>query len=151
MNKILIILASLLLLGFPCFADNVLSLSEASGHPSDTVEISLSLENTDGIVAIQLDIPLGTSLSYIAGSCVHTGRTNGHDLTASVVNGTLKIITYSLSLSPYTGNSGEVLKFKLKLGNQPGTIVLEPSLAVVSAANGNSLETIVNNGSVTLL
>ncbi|MBR3946714.1 MAG: DUF1573 domain-containing protein, partial [Bacteroidales bacterium] len=151
MNKILIILASLLLLGFPCFADNVLSLSEASGHPSDTVEISLSLENTDDVVAIQLDIPLGTSLTYVTGSCVHVGRTNGHELTASVVNGTLKIITYSLSLSPYTGNSGEVLKFKLKLGNQPGTIVLEPSLAVVSAANGNSLETIVNNGSVTLL
>ena len=151
MNKILIILASLLLLGFPCFADNVLSLSEASGHPSDTVEISLSLENTDDVVAIQLDIPLGTSLTYVTGSCVHVGRTNGHELTASVVNGTLKIITYSLSLSPYTGNSGEVLKFKLKHGNQPGTIVLEPSLAVVSAANGNSLETIVNNGSVTLL
>lgn len=151
MNKILIILSSLLLCAFASYADNALTLSSASGHPGDTVEIALSLENTDGIVAIQLDIPLGTSLSYIAGSCVHTGRTNGHDLTASVVNGTLKIITYSLSLSPYTGNSGEVLRFKLKLGNQPGTIVLEPSQAVVSAANGNSLEASVNNGSVTLL
>lgn len=151
MNKILIILSTLLLCAFASYADNALTLSSASGHPGDTVEIALSLENTDGIVAIQLDIPLGTSLSYIAGSCVHTGRTNGHDLTASVVNGTLKIITYSLSLSPYTGNSGEVLRFKLKLGNQPGTIVLEPSQAVVSAANGNSLEASVNNGSVTLL
>ncbi|MBQ2574624.1 MAG: DUF1573 domain-containing protein, partial [Bacteroidales bacterium] len=47
--------------------------------------------------------------------------------------------------------SGEVLRFKLKLGNQPGTINLVPSQAVVSAANGNSLATSVNNGRVTLL
>ncbi len=150
MNKILIIL-SLILLSYASFADNVLTLSSASGHPTDTVEIVLSLENTDDVVAIQLDIPLGSSLIYVANSCVHTGRTNSHELTASVVNGTLKIITYSLSLSPYTGNSGEVLRFKLKLGNQPGTINLVPSQAVVSAANGSSLDASVNNGSVTLL
>ena len=150
MKKILILI-SILFISSLSFADNTLSLSSASGHPGDTVEISLSLANTDNVVAVQMDIPLGNSLTYVANSCTHTSRANGHQLTASVVNGTLKIITYSLSLNPYSGNSGEILTFKLKLGNNPGTIALEPSQSVASAANGDALESSVNNGSVTIL
>ncbi|MBQ2188940.1 MAG: hypothetical protein II401_10360, partial [Bacteroidales bacterium] len=40
-------------------ADNVVAVSSASGHPGDELTLQLSLSNTDAVVALQTEIPLG--------------------------------------------------------------------------------------------
>ncbi|MEA5100499.1 MAG: choice-of-anchor D domain-containing protein, partial [Bacteroidales bacterium] len=146
-------LSLILLLGivFQLRADNILSVSSASGHPNDTVQIQLSLSNTDNVVAFQAEIPLGNSLSYIPNSCVLSSRSNGHSITASVVNGVLKILSYSLSLSPYSGNSGVLATFRLRLGNEPGNINLTLTNTRLSNSSGTALTHTNTNGVITLL
>ena len=132
-------------------ADNIFSASSASGHPNDTVQIQLSLSNTDNVVAFQAEIPLGNSLSYIPNSCVLSSRSNGHTITASVVNGVLKIFSYSLSLSSYSGNSGVLATFRLRLGNEPGNINLTLNNTRLSNSTGQAITHTTNNGVITLL
>jgi hypothetical protein len=151
MRKIILSLILLLGIVWQSKADNVISVSSAQGHPNDTVLIQLSLTNTDNVVAFQVEIPLGNSLSYIPNSCVLTSRTNGHTITASVVNGVLKILSYSLSLSPYSGNSGVLATFKLRLGNEPGNISLTLNNTRLSNSSGTALTHTNTNGIITLL
>ncbi|MBP1645137.1 MAG: hypothetical protein H6Q16_712 [Bacteroidetes bacterium] len=148
-----IFLSLILLLGIivQTRADNILSFSSASVHPNDTVQIQLSLSNTDNVVAFQVEIPLGNSLSYIQNSCVLSSRSNGHTITASVVNGVLKIFSYSLSLSAYSGNSGVLAIFSLRLGNEPGDISLVLNNTRLSNSSGQAITHTTNNGVITLL
>ena len=140
-----------LCLSIQAIASNTLSLSSVSGTPQTEVEVAVSLENTDAITALELNIPLGEYLSYVDGSTVlASSRSNGHLLTATQVQQELRICVYSLNLSALQGNSGELLSFRLKLGNEPATYTLTPSV-ILSDARGQSLDSHVQSGQVSIL
>ena len=140
-----------LCLSIQAIASNTLSLSSVSGTPQTEVEVVVSLENTDAITALELNIPLGEYLSYVDGSTVlASSRSNGHLLTATQVQQELRICVYSLNLSALQGNSGELLSFRLKLGNEPATYTLTPSV-ILSDARGQSLDSHVQSGQVSIL
>ena len=149
MKKLLIIL--MLAVSLSALADNAASLSAASGCPGDEVEITLSLSNSDAVTAIEAKIPLGDNLSLVAGSCqLNSARSNGHTVSAAVVDKVLKIYAYSLGLNAFRGNSGALLTFKLLVGNAPGTFALTPSV-VLSNAAGAQLASTATSGSVLTL
>ena len=132
-------------------ASNTITLSSVSGTPQTEVEVVVSLDNTDAITALELNIPLGEYLSYVDGSTVlASSRSNGHLLTATQVQQELRICVYSLNLSALQGNSGELLSFRLKLGNEPATYTLTPSV-ILSDARGQSLDSHVQSGQVSIL
>ncbi len=130
---------------------NTLSLTGGSGHPGDTVTVRLALTNSDAVTALQTFIPLGSNLTYVAGSAVLGSRNNGHQLTATVLRDTLRIYSYSLALAPYVGTSGELLTFRVVLGREPGNITLTPTQSVLSSAAGGSLTVGATSGTVTVL
>ena len=66
--------------GLTAQAQNSLSLTGGNGHPGDTVTVSLALENSDAVTALQTFIPLGDNLTYVPGSAALTSRSNGHRL-----------------------------------------------------------------------
>ena len=137
--------------GLTAGAQNSLSLTGGSGHPGDTVTVGLTLENSDAVTALQTFIPLGSNLSYVAGSAALTERSNGHQLTATVLDGSLRLYSYSLALASYTGNSGVLLTFRVVLGQEPGAVSLTPTQAVLSSATGSALSLTATSGSVTVL
>src|SRR5574344_1299804 len=133
-------------------ADNVLLLSSAQGHAGDTLTLSVSLNNTDSVTALQVMIPLNTSLTYINSSAtLNSLRSNGHQITASVLHDTLRIYVYSLSLATLKGTSGQVLSFRLRLGNEPSTYPLPLAKQKLSSGSGLALSCTTTQGSVTLL
>ena len=133
-------------------AENVVSVSSASGHPQDEVTLDVSFANTDAAVAFQVEIPLGSQLTYVAGSvALNAARVTDHQVTAAVVDGTLKIFVFSLSLAPFVGNEGALLSFMLKLKNEPGDYTLDVSNAMLSGASGAALPLTAQNGTVTIL
>jgi len=133
------------------YAANTLSLSSVSGHPGDELTVSVSLTNSDAVTALQASIPLGESLSYVAGSAVlNSARSNGHSLIANVVNGTLRIAVFSVSNAALKGSEGELLKFRIKLGNEPATYSLTAELTLAGAGS-EQLAATVTEGSTTLL
>ena len=139
-----------LCLSIQAIASNTISLSSVSGTPQTEVEVMVSLDNTDAITALEINIPLGEHLSYVSGSATLAAtRSNGHQISAAQVDKELRIHVYSLSLSALQGNTGELLTFRLKLGNEPAIYTLTPTI-VMSNAQGSALEATAHAGSVTI-
>ena len=139
MKKVLLVLTILITVFVSNIcAQNIMTLSSGEGRPQDVVEIELSITNTGDFSAFQTEIPLGENLTYVDKSAT-LYRSDDHELVAAVVNGTLKIYSYSLSLSSYSGNEGKIVSFQLKLGNEPGEVVLTNTKAKLSDAAGNEL------------
>lgn len=130
---------------------NTLSLSSTSGHPGDTATVTLSLANSDAVTALQTFIPLDGNLAYVPGSAALTDRANGHQLSATVQDGSLQIYSYSLTLAPYAGNSGALLTFRVVLGREPGSITMTPTQTLLSSDSGTALPVSSNSGSITVL
>ncbi len=146
-----LIILTLFVMGLCAGAQNTLTLTGGSGHPGDTLTVSLSMTNSDAVTAMQTFVPLGTQLTYVPGSAALTSRSNGHQLTATVMDGSLCIYSYSLALASYNGNSGALLTFRLVLGCEPGSYTLTPTQSVLSSASGSSLAVNAASGSVTVL
>ena len=150
MKKLIILI--LCCLAVAARAENVVSVSPANGHPQDEVTLIVSLANTDAAVAFQTEIPLGSQLTYVANSIAfNPDRVTDHQVTAAVVNGTLKIFAYSLSLTPFVGNEGTLLSFTLRLKNEPGDFALNMDNTKLSDASGTALPAATQNGMVTIL
>ena len=131
-------------------ASNTITLSSVSGTPQTEVEVVVSLDNTDAITALEMVLPLGEHLSYVNGSAtLATTRSNGHQLSAAQVGQELRIYVYSLSLNALQGNTGELLTFRLLLGNEPATYTLTPTV-VLSNAQGTSIAGSVQTGTMTI-
>ena len=132
-------------------ASNTITLSSVSGTPQTEVEVVVSLDNFDAIVALEMVLPLGEHLSYVTNSAVlATARSNGHMLSAAQVGQELRIYIYSLGLNAILGNTGKLLTFRLQLGDEPADYELSPTV-VLSNAQGRSLVSSVQAGSVAIL
>ena len=149
MKRLLIWLVAILY-GSLAIASNTITLSSVSGTPQTEVEVVVSLDNTDAITALEMVLPLGEHLSYVDGSAIlATTRSNGHQLSAAQVGQELRIYIYSLSLNAIPGNTGELLTFRLLLGNEPADYALTPT-AVLSNAQGTSITGNIQAGNVTI-
>ncbi|MBP3586909.1 MAG: DUF1573 domain-containing protein [Paludibacteraceae bacterium] len=136
--------------GVFAMATNTLTLSSVSGTPLTEVEVAVNLDNSDAIVALEMILPLGEHLKYVEHSVqLATARSNGHQVSAAQVGQDLRIYVYSLTPNALRGNTGELLKFRLLLGNEPDNYNLSP-LVVLSNAAGSSLERSVQVGNVTI-
>ena len=132
-------------------AANTLSLSSVSGTPQTEVEVAVSFDNSDAISALEITIPLGEHLQYVNGSAVlATQRSNGHLITAAQVAQDLRIYVYSFSNTPISGNTGELLRFRLLLGNEPADYALTPAV-VLSNAQGAAIAATAQAGQSTIL
>lgn len=149
MKRLLIWLVAILY-GSLAIASNTITLSSVSGTPQTEVEVVVSLDNTDAITALEMVLPLGEYLSYVANSAVlSTVRSNGHMLSAAQVGLELRIYVYSLSLNALQGNTGELLTFRLLLGNEPADYALTPTV-VLSNAQGTSIAGSTQTGTVAI-
>ena len=150
MRRFALLLASLMV-ALGCLAGNTLTTSSTSGHPGDVVQVTMSLDNTDAIVALEVQLPLDDNLEYVDASATLEGaRSNGHSLSTQFKNGVLSMYIFNFTNEPLNGGSGNLLSFNLRLANEPATYALAPTI-VASDASSASLNVQVVNGSVTIL
>ena len=143
----------LLLSALPLLASatNTLTLSSVSGHPGETLTVSVSLANDGAVTALQAAIPLGEHLQYVANSALlNSTRANGHSLVASATDDTLRIAVFSLTQAALQGTEGELFSFQVVLGNEPATYPLKAE-TVLTGTDGQAAEATVTQGSLTLL
>lgn len=147
-NIISILTALLLCFGMEARADNVVTIGTASGAPGEEVTVSVGLDNTDAVSSLQLSIPMNEELTFVDGSAVLGSRCTDHSVTAGVKDNMLNIMVYSMNLVAISGNDGEVVSFRLKLGNQPTTIALTGSKLILTDTDGENVAGSTKNGSV---
>ena len=132
-------------------AANTISLSSVSGTPQTEVEVVVSLDNSDAISAFEITIPLIEHLQYVNGSAVLlSSRSNGHLISAAQVEQDLRIYVYNFGNTPIYGNTGELLRFRLLLGNEPGNYQLAPAV-VLSNAQGAAIACNTQTGVASIL
>lgn len=147
------ILNLLLWLGIamPAFADNTVTVSSAEGRPGDEVEVTVSLTNTDAIVAAEVTIPLGDYLQYVDGSAtLNASRADGHQLSAASVDGALRLYVYDFAGLALVSGDGMLATFRLRLGKHPQRFTLVPRV-ILSDASGQSLPATIQQGMVTTI
>ncbi len=150
-NKFLLLL-SVVWFATQLTAQNKIILSSVQGHPGDIVTVGLSLQNSEDVTAVEIQVPLERKqLTFVEGSCVlNEERSNGHGISAAVVNDVLKIYVYSVSLNNLKGSDGNLLSFDMKLGKLPKDYTLQPQ-AILSNTTGSKITVTAQNGVATIL
>lgn len=133
-------------------AQSTLSLTSASGHPGDEVEVSVMLGNAQSATAMQVTIPHTPYVSYVDGSAVLNRQrvSDTHSITASDNDNQLSIYVYDMSLNTFKEGTDAFITFRLKLDKEPGTYDLKPEV-VLSDISGNPLSVSSTGGKVTIL
>ena len=131
-------------------AGNVVSLPSASGAPGEEVTLTVALANDDPVTAMQLQVPVGDGITVVTGSEVLTSRAAGHSAKVGVRDSVLNIMVWSNGMATIAPGSGDVLSFRVLLGNEPQTIALDASKVTITDASGATLSGSATAGSVTI-
>ena len=115
---------------------NELHMLPDSGRSGYPITIGYTINNTDQFVAFQFDIILPSVLTYIQDS-IWLYRKTDHFIIANQVNQqTLRIVAFSPTNSPFTGNDGEIVAIKFNLNGTYGTYNVGLSNVTISNAIG---------------
>lgn len=136
------------------FSPNYIIVKDTTATPGDTVLVKIDVDNYDEFVAFQFDLNFSDMLTYIDNSAQLTDRAQDHILIESLLDSTdLRIIVYSMSQSPFLGNSGTVLTIQFIVDeNCPSAnLALILSNAILGDANSNNILRDVQNGEIEII
>jgi len=135
------------------FADNTLEIVNAQTNVNTTVTVSVNMQNDSAIVAFQIDLPIPMQLSYVPGTAaLNTSRVTDHIISDTLLpDGTLRILGYSLSNTPFSDNSGELFTFDLQAGDFPGSYYMPLSTAVLGNTQSSNIITGYQNGTLLVM
>ena len=99
--------------------------------PGETRTVSILLDNETEYTAFQADIYLPEGLTA-TNFALTARKTNNHTLTATVLpDGGIRLLSYSIQLKAYSGNSGPLVTFDVTASSDfesPASIQLKNSL-----------------------
>jgi len=122
-------------------AVNELHVIPDSGRSGYPVKISFTINNTDQFTSFQFDIILPSVLTFVEDSVWLFRKTN-HLLIANQINQqTLRIVAYSPSNQPFTGNDGEIVRIMFNLNGSAGSYAIGLSNVVLSNPIGVNILT----------
>lgn len=149
--KKLILLTIGILAAVAVRAGNVVTFPAVTGAPGDVVDVTVSLDNDQPVSAIQLQIPVTNAITVVSGSETLCQRAASHSATVGIKDGVLNIMVYALNMAPISGNSGEVLSFKVHLGDIPTIVPLQCTKLTLTDVEGNPVDGTVTDGSIAIL
>ena len=125
------------------FAVNELHIQPASGISDEEVTVSMTMNNMDAISGYQVEFTLPSQFEYVDNSFALSSRKQDHVGMATLNGNSLRIIVYSPTDQPLTGDDGAIGSFKVKLVGRYGTM-LTPSKTVLSATINNKVDNVVS-------
>lgn len=131
-------------------AGNVVTLPSVSGAPGEEVTLTVALANDDPVTAMQLQIPVPNAFTIVSGSEVLTSRAPNHSAKVGIRDGVLNIMVWSNGMATIAPGNGDVVSFKVLLGNEPQTIALNATKVTITDASGNPIDATANSGSLTI-
>ncbi len=130
-----------LLLVVPLWADetqNIMKLHDVTASPGDTITIALEILNDDDFVGFNLDIAMPEGFEYVEGSTT-LSRNVDHIYSFSIREGNIaRIIAFSMTITPFTGNDGIVFSYDVLTPEDPGNhelLIVNPVLGSPDAQN----------------
>ena len=126
---------------------NRMAVHSPDFNSRDTAYLPFDLNNAESVVAFQFDVTLPPQALYIPGTVVLTPRTNGHTVSASVLgNGDIRVLAYSMTMTPFSGTSGEIVKFKVAMNADTGLYNVSIKNIIISDSNNVNISNGLTNG-----
>ena len=126
---------------------NFLQIDDGAVVAGDTAWITLSMMNADEVVSFQVDLVYPSNISYA--DVINTSdRANDHITYATMINGTLRIISYSPTLSPFEGNSGTLVTLGFTTDLPYDTLEIEMVDPILGDMSSDNILTSYDNGSL---
>lgn len=99
----------------------------------DTCTVSIMLDNETAYTAFQCDLCLPEGLTMVPGTATLTSRKhNSHTFSVNTIaDGVIRLMSYSLSLKTYSGNSGALVTLDIAASEDfdgPATVEVRNSL-----------------------
>ncbi len=132
-------------------AQNLLISDSVSCKANDTVAISISIKNSKQFISFQFDMEIPANATLVENSLQLSRRKANHTVTGNMLESNiLRILAYSPDNSSFLNNEGEVLSFKILVGNVTGKFPLNFSNAVIGDNLSTNILTDVQNGLLTI-
>lgn len=133
------------------YSPNSISIRDASAVLNDTVTVKIDVDNYDAFVAFQADFEIPANLTLVSGSARLTNRKEDHSLTAVLISEhVIRLFAFSMSQSPFSGNSGAVVELDFLTGSSAGSFDLVISNAVLADAASHNILRDTQNGRLTV-
>ncbi len=132
-------------------AVNELHILPDSGRSGFPIKISFTINNTDQFSSFQFDVQLPSVLTFIEDSVWLFRKTN-HLIIANQINQqTLRIVAYSPTNQPFTGNDGEIVRIMFNLNGSAGSYNVGLSNVVISSPIGVNILTAYYPGFINII
>lgn len=135
MKKTIILFAAMVV-ALGATATDRFYIEDFSISPGGTCTVSIILDNETEFTAFQSDLYLPEGLSATNFSLTDRKNAN-HSFTATVLpNGGIRLLSYSLKLKTYSGNSGALVAFDMTASNDfegEATVALRSTLFTTAA------------------
>lgn len=105
----------------PTLGSNYFSMLDIRVHSGDTITIPVSLTNQDEITAFQTDVYLPEGFEMVKEDGEYyvelsSRKTKNHVISANKTeDGAVRILCYTPSIRPFTGNDGELFYIKVRV------------------------------------
>ena len=130
------------------FAVNEIHAGNLTALSGQTKTLDFTINNMEPFTAFQFDIPLPSTMQYIAGSAVLLRKTD-HAVSCSLLTGNiLRVVAYSPSNTPFTGTDGKILSLDFKIVGQAGWYPININNGIISDAAGLNAMSASYNGSL---
>lgn len=138
MNKSLLFFLMVVAATFSVAATDRFFIEDFLVLPGEVKQVEILLENEVQYTAFQADLYLPDGISLVPNSVELTNRkaANHSIATSQLSDGAIRMMSYSMNLSPYSGSSGTLVTFSVKMdqaNNTPATIVLKNILFTTTA------------------
>ena len=131
------------------YSVNEIHIGEGSGDILTNISVPVSINNMETFSGFQLDITIPDGVEYVENSISLSGRETDHIISGSVINSNiLRIISYSSTNSPFTGQIGEVFSFSLLPTSGSGNLPLNISNPIISNTNLGNIQSDSFSGSI---
>jgi len=136
-----------------CYSANIMYIFNTQVQFNDTANIRIKISNDDPFIAFQLDIVIPDQFTYIPTSLhLDPGRSVDHLINSVFIQPqVLRIFAYSLTNTPFVGDTGTVATFLLSSGYVPGIYTMTIQNPIIGGTNSQNILTGFTNGVVTLL
>ena len=138
MNKSLLFLLMVVAATFSVAATDRFFIEDFTVLPGDVKQVQILLENEMQYTAFQADLYLPEGITLVPNSMALTERkAANHSIATSLQSdGAIRMMSYSMSLSPFSGNSGTLVTFTIMVDqtiNTPVVIKLKNILFTTTA------------------
>lgn len=112
---------------------NEIVVENAEGIPGETLTIHVSMNNTNTVIAFQMDILIPVEFTFVNGSYVAGPRSSSHSSQQQVMAGNkLRILTFSADNLPIEGNEGLLFSFQLDTSEISGEWLLDAENVILT-------------------